>query len=235
MKRRNLNKERMYHAVNGTLKDYSIIVDAKVKLKEYHQKLQSKLAELEKAEVVINKATAGVTKTKNDLKLELIKTFLPLKAVLNSYGTEKKRNDIIELVKISESDLKKMNDTQLTSRISSVLIVAKEALTELADYEIDADVITGIQTASGLFSGAIDKVGGGESREAGARDDLEKLFDDIDEILNEHIDSFVEMLREKEPNFYNAYYSARVIKDLGGSHSSGEEEKTTKETTTDNK
>ncbi|MCX6150108.1 MAG: ubiquitin-like protein Pup [Ignavibacteriales bacterium] len=234
MNRRQLNKKRMYFAVNGTLKDNSVIVDAKVKLKEYHQKLQSKLTELDKAEVIINKAAAGVTKTKNDLKLELIKTFLPLKAVLNSYGTEKKRNDILALVKISESDLKKMNDTQLTGRISSVLVAAKEVLTELADYEIDADVITGIQSASDLFSGAIDKMGGGESQESSARDEVDKLFDEIDEILNEHLDSFVEMLREKEPNFYNAYYSARVIKDLGGSHGVEEGNKTV-ETTTDNK
>ncbi|MCX6151788.1 MAG: hypothetical protein NTX22_14790 [Ignavibacteriales bacterium] len=234
MNRRQLNKKRMYRAVSGVLTEYSNLINSKPKLKEYSEKFSGKLKSLDNAEIVVSKSAAGVTKTKNELKLELVKKYIPLRSVLLSYANENKRNDILELVKLPESELKRLNDTELINKTKAVLIITNEILAGLAEYEINAEVITEIQTATDSFNLSIDKKGGGEADESSARDEVNVIYDEIDDILANHLDNLVEMQREKEPNFYNAYYSARVIKDLGGSHGV-DEEKTTQETPTDNK
>jgi len=44
------------------------------------------------------------------------------------------------------------------------------------------------------------------------------LFDKTDDLLNDEVDAIVEVVKETQPDFYNQYFGARVIKDLGGKH-----------------
>ncbi|NCQ19599.1 MAG: hypothetical protein GW805_14895, partial [Ignavibacteria bacterium] len=56
---------------------------------------------------------------------------------------------------------------------------------------------------------------------------LTKLFEKTDALLNEEADMLVEVVKESQPDFYNQYFAARVIKDLGGSHTKpADEDKT---------
>ncbi len=222
MNRKKINKKGMYHSVNGVLTEYFDVISTKPKLKEYSEKYSGKLKLLDDAEVAANNSALGVTETKNDLKLELVKVYIPLRFVLISYAKENKRNDILELVKMPESELKRLNDNELVNKVKSVLIVTNETLVNLAAYEITAETITEIQTACDNFKLAIEKKGGGQAEELSARENVNVIYDEIDDILTDHLDNLVEMQREKETGFYNAYFAARVIKDLGGSHSKEE-------------
>ena len=48
-----------------------------------------------------------------------------------------------------------------------------------------------------------------------ARIALAELFDNADETLKKDLDKLIELVKKDAPQFYNAYYAARVIKDLG--------------------
>lgn len=50
---------------------------------------------------------------------------------------------------------------------------------------------------------------------------MHETFDKADDILREDLDSILETLKEKDPDFYLQYKAARNIRDLGGSHSPG--------------
>ena len=56
------------------------------------------------------------------------------------------------------------------------------------------------------------------------RKTLSELFDKADDLLREESDAIVEVLKETKLSFYNQYFAARVIKDLGGSHTKPEDE-----------
>jgi hypothetical protein len=52
----------------------------------------------------------------------------------------------------------------------------------------------------------------------GARGTMYSLFAEADEVLNEEIDHFMELIRPAETEFYNKYFTARIIKDTGVRH-----------------
>ncbi len=53
---------------------------------------------------------------------------------------------------------------------------------------------------------------------------LTELFAKADELLKDEADGIVEVVKETQADFYNQYFSARVIKDLGGSHTKPDDE-----------
>jgi hypothetical protein len=48
-----------------------------------------------------------------------------------------------------------------------------------------------------------------------ARTNLDTAFDNADEILKDELDTFMELVRTKNNDFYNQFQAARVVKDLG--------------------
>ena len=52
----------------------------------------------------------------------------------------------------------------------------------------------------------------------GARGTMADLFDKVAELLNEEFDRYMELLRSTETEFYNKYFAARVVKDIGVRH-----------------
>ena len=55
----------------------------------------------------------------------------------------------------------------------------------------------------------------------GARGTLAGLFNEVDELLTDEVDRFMELLRNKEPEFYNKYFVACVVKETGIRHRPG--------------
>ena len=51
-----------------------------------------------------------------------------------------------------------------------------------------------------------------------------QLFEEADRVLSEELDPMMEIYSTDERDFYNAYNNARVIIDLGYSHSKKEED-----------
>jgi predicted transcriptional regulator len=47
-----------------------------------------------------------------------------------------------------------------------------------------------------------------------ARAALTQQFQEVDEILKEDIDTLMELMKQRNKEFYNQYQAARVIKDL---------------------
>jgi hypothetical protein len=53
---------------------------------------------------------------------------------------------------------------------------------------------------------------------------MSELFDAADDLLNEELDKFMEIIKRSESEFYDKYFAARIIKDTGIRHRSVEEQ-----------
>ena len=83
--------------------------------------------------------------------------------------------------------------------------------------------LTTFRTEIDAFTASKTNIGTGKAERTGTRSSLTECFAEVDTLLTGTIDKLMEGFRKKDPEFYNAYWSARVIRDIGGSH--------TKETT----
>jgi hypothetical protein len=87
----------------------------------------------------------------------------------------------------------------------------------LAPYTITAEKITALGQSIDSYRHYADSKDTRFAESKAAREVLFNLFADADELLREDIDTLVELVKNNNSDFYNQYFAARTIKDIGGS------------------
>jgi hypothetical protein len=108
-----------------------------------------------------------------------------------------------------------MRDTDLVSKATAIHATATEVISSLADFGITAATLTDLSSQISAFDASLGAREGGVAERSAARIALAELFDKADETLKKDLDKLIELVKKDAPQFYNAYYGARVIKDLG--------------------
>lgn len=139
-------------------------------------------------------------------------------SALYSYGRKTKNTEVQEIANTTESRLRKLRDTELASRATSIHTQAAAHAADLADYGVTATMITDLQAKIADYSAAIGDRESGVADRVGATAALSDLFDQTDDVLTEDLDRLMELVRESQTDFYNKYFAARVIKDIGFRH-----------------
>ena len=76
-------------------------------------------------------------------------------------------------------------------------------------------MLTGLQEKIDAFGEALNGKDTGFTNRSALRKELNEKFDAADELLKEHFDTLVELVRKSNTLFYDRYFAARGIKDLG--------------------
>ncbi|HVN48033.1 MAG TPA: hypothetical protein VMU30_04345 [Bacteroidota bacterium] len=114
--------------------------------------------------------------------------------------------------------LRKLRDTALPDKAEEIAKLADANMPALAAANITADTITALRAKAAAY---LDAIGARESsmgKRKGARTSMEEDFDEMDEILDEELDPAMELVRTSNPEFYNAYYALRPVKNTGVRH-----------------
>jgi len=104
---------------------------------------------------------------------------------------------------------------------------AQSYVTDLANYGVTEETLTEVQTAYDECAAAFNAQAEKMANRSSERERLTNLFNDADSVRYEELDPMMELFVEGNTDFYNAYQSARVIKDLGtgsGSNNESDEE-----------
>jgi hypothetical protein len=215
MKRLEANKLNMLKAVNAVLESSITIVAEYPALSEAAVELKTKIAEINAIDKKFSTSIDGKTSTKNMLEDELIEDLMPVKAALYAYSVRNKNEELKTLTKESESTLKRMRDPEFLQKAELIKIEAQKHLTDLATYKITEIVLTELQEKITAFGEALDGKDTGFANRSALRIALTEKFDEADSILTEQLDALIELVRKSNTLFYDQYYAARVIKDLG--------------------
>jgi hypothetical protein len=212
------NKLTMYEAVQSLLdanSDKTTAVPAFAgtiaKLKGTLQGIKSKATEVEGA-------SAGKVATKNQAEDELLNVLMPVSSALFVLGGAQKDLELKEKANVSESALRKMRDTELVGKASLLLSLANQRAKALGGYGISPEMLTDLEGKISSFSASIGQRESSVAERVGARANLLELFDVADRTLTEELDRMMELVRGSQTQFYNEYFAARVIKDLGTRH-----------------
>ena len=175
-------------------------------------------------------ATAGKTEKKQQAEDAMILALVKVASSLYSFARRTKKSEVAAIADVTESQLRKIRDTELASMATSIHTSALANVAALADYGVTPAVLTDLQTKTAAFStpacrNALRRAGtalgdreSSVAERVGAGAALGDLFDQMDELLKDELDRLIETVRESERDFYNEYFAARVIKDIGIRH-----------------
>lgn len=218
MKRIEENKLVMFKAVQAVLaKNQTAVstIPAFVSSQEDFTTLINNITETDRE---FGTVTIGKVASKSDVQKTLRAALLSLKGALAAYASKSKNTELALLVKFTKSTLKELGDTDLENKAKTVLEIIEANKPALVAYGVDDEEITDFTGALVSFKTATTGTKSSFSEKSGARVSLTGLFKQGDAILKDELDNFILRMQKKHPDFYNAYKSARVIKNLGGGH-----------------
>ena len=221
------NKSNMYNAVEAVFAANASIVAEVPALGEVHTDLQSLIAEIETTDGELMKTTEGKTSAKSKVIKELIASIVPIASAASAYAMRKKLVELRAAVDYSENQLKHLTQIELPIKVKNIKEAAHAVLADLANYGMTQAKFDLVDAKLTALKSAVGKKDTGFTDHVAIRKTLSELFDKVDNLLREEADAIVEVLKETKLSFYNQYFAARVIKDLGGSHTKPEDEGTT--------
>jgi hypothetical protein len=181
-------------------------------------RLGNLLASIKNKTAEMNNTTKGKTTAKHTAEDELIEILVPAAHALYSIGKNKKLPDVMETCDTSERELRRMRDTDLSAKADAVIKFADRFTAELADYSFDAAKIALLKTKAEVYSASIGARESSVGEHSGARTALLKLYDEVDELLDDELDRLMELIKVPEPQLYNQYFALRNVKELGKVH-----------------
>ena len=212
------NKLSTYEGVLNILKGNQdktsavpVFVDSIGELDSIVSKIKIKAAE--KAE-----ATSGKTSAKYLAEDELIGLLLQVAASLVIRGRREKEMALKESAYVTESGLRRMRDTELSTKANSIYELAVSRAADLQTFGVTAEKLTALKGNIEAYGKALGARESSVSERMGASQSLVDLFKEADGQLDEEIDGLMEHFRSDYPQFYNEYFAAREIKDAGVRH-----------------
>lgn len=213
----------MYKGVKEVLTNNSNIHSSIPVIGEALSSLTSIINSIEEVNFDFRKATKGSTSVKIDKEEKLIDTASRLANVLYVYAVRTNNKALQTDFKVSKSDLEKLRDTDLPNKANQIINSAESHKEELVNYGVTDDTITAARTALDEFNSAFNSQAEKMAERSADREKFTGLFEDADSVLYNELDPMIELFMDTNPEFYNRYQSARVIKDLGAPRKESEE------------
>lgn len=168
--------------------------------------------------VEVDGATAGKATAKYNAEDALVDALVPVATALYMYGRKQNNAELTERTKITEAKLRAMRDTELATYGGIISDLATAHSPGIQPFGITVERMADLKNKATAYSNAIGARESSIADRKGARGTMEELFDKADEILNEELDNFMELLYPKDTELYNKYFAARVVKDTGVRH-----------------
>lgn len=208
------NKLSMLDAVAAVFTEFASKFTGYVALIAVKTELVELIVSIKQKDVDVKQAFAGKTSAKDLAKESLISALLPFTKKLFVFAKKTNNQEMKTLCHLNKSDFIRMRENDLETKANMIYKYLNDNKTSLADYMITDQNITDLQAKINTFKFTEDAKDTGFSSKVGGGKSLNELFDRSDELLGEDGDSLMEHYAETEKEFYDAYHSARVIKDL---------------------
>jgi len=212
------NKFSMYRAVNSVLNENQLTVATMPALDNAKTSFATLIASINEKDNTFKTTAAGKTDVKKSVKEDLLNVLVPCTNALFAYASKANIADLKANTKVSISKYQLMRDNDLINKARSIHDLLNSNLRLLADYGITALKVTELNDKLNGYINAIGNQDISHASKSAARQSLSELFDQADAVLKNEIDSLMESFKTSNEVFYNKYWSARVIKDLGLRH-----------------
>jgi hypothetical protein len=213
------NKVSMYQSVNAVLECHGEAVDGLAPLKAAVDKYRESITTLQKRDSVYTATTAGITAAKKNAVEELADKALVCAKALHAMSVASGNEQLKVETKITRSKMIRGRISSLQQRAVRIIFLTEEHADALTEYGIDAAIVADLKAALEYLESTTGEQARKIAEHKAARTQLTGAFDVTNHILKDELDSLMLVVKEKNADFYDQYKAARVIRDLGGSHS----------------
>ena len=230
MRNFDLNTMSMADAVLEVLEANSDKLDQAPKLPVLRQELREKVTAC-KAKNQLLALPSGSTELKQGNRGLIEKAADVLVNTLLLYANQETKPEVASKVNnLRYNDIYRSSGEKLAETLGELIKLATDLLPNLADYHLKAARLTEFQQNLDSFKAMQAAPRGDISLRSAIRTQVEAMVAEIRSLLNDRMDRSVNLIEDELPEFFAAYYNARVIVDRHGKHRKGKQADETKGT-----
>ena len=159
----------------------------------------------------------GKTKDKNVTRKSVSDFAVMVAGAIYAYGKKSENVFLTEKVNISATFLASLRNHDLVIVLESIEKLAEDNSAAIVPFGITAEKLSEFKARVTQYSKALNAKDSSGASKSSAGKSLRMLFRESDDLLDT-LDKLVEGYSESNPEFYNGYKSARVVKNLGIRH-----------------
>jgi hypothetical protein len=216
MNKKQLNRFRMYEAVNLVLDAHAAQVGTEGDLFTALQLLKAGQATINQNRQVQEADSSGLTKNKRDLRSELNRLILLFAAGLKAHATSTKNSELKTKANYKAYDLQKVADSVIADIGRLLHETALPLRSDLAKYAVTEADFQQMERLLAEFRLAIPKRRFAINLSKVSTGNIEGVFKAQDQLLKEQVDSLMEPFQFSQPDFFHAYRNARIVVDYSG-------------------
>jgi hypothetical protein len=162
--------------------------------------------------------TPGKVAAKDGAEDALTASTILVAAALSALGQTTGNPELKQRAHITESYFRTARSTEQINVANLLYDLGKANQEGLAAFGVTPAMIEELKSRVAAFDAALKDVASGMAERVGARTALAEMFNKADELLREELDPVMHIFRITDPELYNDYRAARVIKDIGVRH-----------------
>jgi hypothetical protein len=158
-------------------------------------------------------ASGGGSASKSACFKALVPAAYIIVAALHAYAVENDDAELAAQTDVSESDIGKLNESQLVAFCSKVLSLATDLLDELADFKVAQADLTALDKKIQAYAKDCPKPRQKVAKKSADNKAYPTLFRRSRKIIDKRINKLMAPFKTSAPDFYNEYKTARKIVD----------------------
>lgn len=214
MNQNQINRKEMYETVNSFLDNNSAKWTSIPKLAEFKNAFSSVIGQISEAQYAQQESKVYLGKNKTQLKNTVALKADILNDSIEAFALVTGNMELANKMATSYSQLNRMRNAEFIPAIMAIVTAADSNAEPLqTEYGVSAEQVEGLKNDFDAFLDI-----NGEPRtyriaSVQATKDLESLFTEATDILQNKLDKVMSIFKRRDVNFYNGYRSARVVVD----------------------
>ncbi|QHT67752.1 hypothetical protein GXP67_14475 [Rhodocytophaga rosea] len=211
------NKLTMYEGVLETLNVYNSVWKNTIVISEAVNEFSILLPQIRKTGATKATSTKGITQAKVAKKQEMADRAYKLAGLTSAYASKSNNVALQASLDYSHSDLFQTKDNLAIDHCMVIYNQIRPLVAELKPYGITAAELDALQTTITAFQTLIGQKGQQQSGMKVINQSIETLFQQADNLLKTQLDKLMLRYTDTNREFYDAYFSSRITRHLGGS------------------
>jgi hypothetical protein len=219
------NTFTMYGVTLKCLDDGQAAYSAFVPLTEAREEFRVKVNGISTTAQAKKDAKQGKSDTKETAEQSLGRTMFAVSSALSAFAFKTENIELRAKAHFVLSDLNRFRDADLIEKADALLKLGNEYKGDdvAKKHGVSDEVVAALEAELNSYRGAKSGVAAGSTSVTSAVKSLEQQFKEASVFLSDYVDAMVNTLMGTQPDFYNAYYAARVIRDIGGTRAKATE------------
>lgn len=203
----------MYDTVLSFLDSNSAIWSSILKVGEFKNQFTDVVVQIDTAQYAQKQAQVFLGKNKTQIKSVVAQKADILNDSLEAFAVVTGKSKLEQKMAATFTDLFTLRNADFIPAVKTIVEAAETHLEVLAEYGVSTEQVEDLKTD---FDGFLEINGQPRAFRVAsvqATKDLELLFAEANEILENKLDKVMSIFKRRDPGFFNGYQAARVIVD----------------------